>query len=245
MSNFPTENEMITATEVWRRMQDAVIEGSKLSQSFAELQTEVGKLRQDLEFLRERNGVLDEHIRIARGQRDEVQTQLEHVRVERAALITERNEVTNALAISTSELAQVYAELTQWKKNYSTKEQELSTAVSERDQYKFQWDDALSLAIEKNRYIEELEAKLAKAKTDLDEAFFRNLEIAEDRDYFRAKLDAVRIALGHPIGMPAVEAQEDQKPAELIPGPLAGGSASGQDGSEANPTGVPIPDSAA
>lgn len=234
---------MITATEIWRRMQDAVIEGSKLSQSFAELQTEVGKLRQDLELLRERNGVLDEHIRIARGQRDEAQTQLEQVRVERAALITERNEVTNALAVSTSELTQVCAELSQWKKDCSAKEQELSIAVSERDRATRRLDDALSAALEKNRYIEELEAKLAAAKRDIDEAFLRNLEIAEDRDDLKAKLDAVRIALGHPIEMPAVEAQKP--PVEPVPGPLAGGSAFGQDGLGDNPILGPIPNSAA
>src|ERR1700686_2083430 len=85
----PSEEQMKSALDYVQRAWDSVIEASKLADEFKALQIEVSSLRRDMEFLRERNGILDEHLRHARAQRDEAQADARALQAKNAALAEE------------------------------------------------------------------------------------------------------------------------------------------------------------
>ena len=88
-----TESEMISAWEVFDRMRNQVIEGSKLrvdyeqtkaemNREFTDLRSKVQALQNELEYLRERNKSLDDIIISTRRQRDEAQLEASNLRAE-------------------------------------------------------------------------------------------------------------------------------------------------------------------
>ncbi len=66
----PSEEEMNHAVGYIQRMKDAIVEGSRLAQSFAELRGEFDKMRGELESLRSTNRWMDTQITELREQRD-------------------------------------------------------------------------------------------------------------------------------------------------------------------------------
>lgn len=136
----PETDEMSKVRDVFERALNAIMEQSKLSGEVAELRKAVQQMQASVEFLQTRNATLDEHIQIARKQRDEAQVKLGVAELE--------------LTSTKSSLDMMTGSRDSWVHQATSMEVERDQAFKERD-------DALMRSME-------LEEELRTTRSQLD-----------------------------------------------------------------------------
>ena len=135
----PSEEEMNHAVGYIQRMKDAIVEGSKLAQSFAELRGEFDKMRGELESLRSTNRWMDTQITELRVARDEALATCNRQATE---IVNLRNEG-DSLRVHCDNQRETLARLNE----------QVGALRKERD-------DALYAELEAKNYAEEIQKKL-------------------------------------------------------------------------------------
>lgn len=110
------EEDMAKVREVFKNALDAIVAATELSKVVATLQSDVAKLRQDIEATQARNVELDRMLSDTRRQRDDAEQALNQTKSELSQQTSQRSYAEEQATKFQGELAQVRDELGQARK---------------------------------------------------------------------------------------------------------------------------------
>src|SRR6267154_759270 len=146
MTPVPSEDEMTSIRQIFERAATAIVQASELAKQVAELQAQFNSLRNDMEYLRQRNQELD--------------TALADVRTQRDTAMRERDEVKDKAHSFEMALSQANDTNAQQAATIQRLRDELAMVSADRDQAYDAWHKAELSA-------DEAKSKLAKVQSAL------------------------------------------------------------------------------
>jgi len=139
----PTENEMATIRNMFSRAADAIVRASELGNRVTELEHQIDGFRRELETVKNTNAWLSDQLGTVRGQRDQLQHDLDHERAKNSALSQQVQEHSDTISIQQARINELEDKLRSREKESDDHLLRAMTAEEELAKVKAQMDEAL------------------------------------------------------------------------------------------------------